>query len=347
MEPNTSSFPNGREPDLYDQLSLPIVEGSDFIRVLHLHHGIKDSPLAGTLEVVDLSRHQVPHFNALSYVWGRYRCPKDNITCNGHDLAITASCYDALQALREKHGTITIWVDAICINQVDESEKARQVPLMQRIYSEAQSVYMWLGHGNKVNSHGIEVIRAAASLYETEQALTRMLWIGNYWIWSTIRYVTALPWNWLRLAKNLESLKRVAKQEGSTIEQMDLDCEWLHRAWTYQEFMLAKSPVFLFGTTEVSMKEMNGMLYFKFPLSKRWSWVISFKQALGGLGSATIKASIDRWTEVVTQWYSMRITCMMEREPLLELSANVSIPHLLAPLEETIASCQRYTICWL
>jgi hypothetical protein len=49
-----SLFPDD-ESRLYDKIPLPMVEGSNFIHVLHLHHGSKDAPLAGTLEAGDLS----------------------------------------------------------------------------------------------------------------------------------------------------------------------------------------------------------------------------------------------------------------------------------------------------
>jgi hypothetical protein len=35
--------------------------------------------------------------------------------------------------------------DAVCINQQDNDEKALQVPLMSRIYRQAQQVIVWLG----------------------------------------------------------------------------------------------------------------------------------------------------------------------------------------------------------
>jgi len=38
-----------------------------------------------------------------------------------------------------------MWVDAICINQVDGSEKSRQVQQMGRIFSGAAMVLAWLG----------------------------------------------------------------------------------------------------------------------------------------------------------------------------------------------------------
>lgn len=37
------------------------------------------------------------------------------------------------------------WIDQICINQGDSSEKNRQVPLMGEVYSKAGIVKAWLG----------------------------------------------------------------------------------------------------------------------------------------------------------------------------------------------------------
>jgi hypothetical protein len=38
-----------------------------------------------------------------------------------------------------------VWIDALCINQKDDLEKAQQVQLMRQIYSLAQNVVIWLG----------------------------------------------------------------------------------------------------------------------------------------------------------------------------------------------------------
>jgi hypothetical protein len=40
---------------------------------------------------------------------------------------------------------VTIWTDALCINQDDILERNVQVSLMSRIYREARTVLIWLG----------------------------------------------------------------------------------------------------------------------------------------------------------------------------------------------------------
>ncbi|TDZ51844.1 putative RNA-binding protein [Colletotrichum trifolii] len=47
-----------------------------------------------------------------------------------------------------------IWVDALCINQDDLQEKSDQIPLMDRVYSQARATMMWLGGGELIINQG-------------------------------------------------------------------------------------------------------------------------------------------------------------------------------------------------
>jgi hypothetical protein len=47
--------------------------------------------------------------------------------------------------MRELQWPRPLWADAICINQSDQKEKAIQVSMMGKIYSNAQTVIVWLG----------------------------------------------------------------------------------------------------------------------------------------------------------------------------------------------------------
>lgn len=96
----------------------------------------------------------VPAFEALSYTWGT-EAPTETIQCMKSSekgelfsFAVTPSLHTAFECLRAtagKHQSRWLWIDAICINQQDNDEKARQVPLMADIYSTAQRVVVWLG----------------------------------------------------------------------------------------------------------------------------------------------------------------------------------------------------------
>lgn len=91
-------------------------------------------------------------FCAVSYVWGD---PNDTIaiTVNVTPYQITRKLADALKGARIHWQTefpdhdvtaCRLWADALCINQNDIEEKNHQVPLMKRIYSNAEITFCCL-----------------------------------------------------------------------------------------------------------------------------------------------------------------------------------------------------------
>ena len=51
----------------------------------------------------------------------------------------------ALVNLRDPQQERVLWIDAICINQMDLEERNHQVKLMAYIFARAQEVLVWLG----------------------------------------------------------------------------------------------------------------------------------------------------------------------------------------------------------
>jgi hypothetical protein len=49
-----------------------------------------------------------------------------------------------LHYLRYTDKPTVIWIDAICINQTDKTERSEQVQLMRRLYSGASTVRIWI-----------------------------------------------------------------------------------------------------------------------------------------------------------------------------------------------------------
>jgi hypothetical protein len=96
-----------------------------------------------TLQMPDQNRYK-----ALSYVWGA-KTGTQPLLCDDKVIFITPNCEKALRHLRHATKLITLWVDAVCINQNDLAERAQQVPIMAEIYRYAQEVVIWLGEGNK------------------------------------------------------------------------------------------------------------------------------------------------------------------------------------------------------
>lgn len=60
-------------------------------------------------------------------------------------LHITSNLLQALHTIRYEQTSRVLWMDAICINQSDTTEKGHQVALMGRIYRDTQRVVVCLG----------------------------------------------------------------------------------------------------------------------------------------------------------------------------------------------------------
>ena len=150
---------NFQPSQLYE--SLPLARGSRTIRLLDLDSETANSrgQLHATMRVMSLESS--PQYAALSYVW-KDNLPGKVVTCNGCDIKITNSCYEALCTLIKRYGNLTIWVDALCINQDDLNEKATQIPLMEDVYTWAQPTFVWLGPSDTQTDRVFNNLRQAA-----------------------------------------------------------------------------------------------------------------------------------------------------------------------------------------
>lgn len=123
--------------------SITILTQARSIRVLDVQSGPSandDGPIEGTLRSVELDKK--PNFYALSYVCGAPATGEHLVACGETSIAVTENCYLALKHLYLKLGRLTIWVDAVCIDQRDQLEKARQIAVMGSIFSQASIVYV-------------------------------------------------------------------------------------------------------------------------------------------------------------------------------------------------------------
>jgi hypothetical protein len=121
------------------------LESSTTIRLLDVQPGTAENPLTCDLRYCDLRhRDTVPDYEAISYVWGdaTLSC---SVVCNSQLVPVTQSLHQALLRLRLPDRTRTVWIDGLCINQTDDTEKSHQVQLMQRIFRDARRVLVWLG----------------------------------------------------------------------------------------------------------------------------------------------------------------------------------------------------------
>ena len=126
---------------------------SQEIRVLEFEYNYFElNQLECTLKRVPLNSY----YHALSYTWGD-ECNTVAINVDGLRFEITRNLLAALQRislLRSPEKTV-LWIDAICINQGDISEKSSHLRRMREIYAGAYSTFAWLGEGSDRSDHAM------------------------------------------------------------------------------------------------------------------------------------------------------------------------------------------------
>ncbi|KAI4598004.1 hypothetical protein KJ359_003813 [Pestalotiopsis sp. 9143b] len=129
------------------------------------------------LEVAQLDDlESPPEYFALSYTWGRpaeYGKFKDMtdekkfpVLCNGeYTTWVTENLLAFFRQIQQKTPIKSkrFWIDAICINQDNNDEKAAQISLMTRIYSRAKTVLLWLGKDDEYTASGFGLIEKLSS----------------------------------------------------------------------------------------------------------------------------------------------------------------------------------------
>ena len=127
------------------------------IRLLDLKAGEHGSRLKGTIRHVSID--DPLDYEALSYTWGdsgTRTC--HSISCDNQHLGLTLNLNLALLRLRSEKCTRALWVDQICINQTNTSERNHQVRLMGDIYRKARQVDVWLGEEDDETAMGLELM---------------------------------------------------------------------------------------------------------------------------------------------------------------------------------------------
>ncbi|RKK25165.1 hypothetical protein BFJ66_g9808 [Fusarium oxysporum f. sp. cepae] len=154
---NAVSSPKG--PTLYANLN---ISGRQF-RLLTI---LSTKPeISCRLEVAEFGDEL--SFNALSYVWGDPTLT-ETILVNEHRIQVTKNLISALRYApyhlsRSKNATsLKLWVDAICINQMDRTEKGHQVSMMKDIYSQSSIVLCWLGSPTDRIHTAMDAVQAVA-----------------------------------------------------------------------------------------------------------------------------------------------------------------------------------------
>lgn len=160
-------------------------------RLLRLSHDETSQTPAHSLEKVSLKDLPSTQYKALSYTWGHARSQDDiqEIQIGNQSFFVRRNLSDFLSTAASRTEQGLLFIDAICINQLDHSERQSQVQEMTRIYRNADEVIAWLGvlAPDKVNNVRAlsETSRADCSSWTTEQ-WTGFKYLSYQKFWSRI-----------------------------------------------------------------------------------------------------------------------------------------------------------------
>jgi hypothetical protein len=185
------------------------------IRLLQVRPGNTLSTISCDFLYVDLG--SAKDYTALSYTWGTAE-PSIPIQLHGKVALVSENLYLALLHLR-KRGVTLIWVDALCINQDDLAERARQVSYMEEVYRRASLVWVWLGDGDE----------------SSELAFDELHGLGQHLDWDE-----AVPQEYL-----VKELGR-HPQRWRAISEL-LYRPWFRRMWIIQEILSARRAMMICG----------------------------------------------------------------------------------------------------
>ncbi|KAH8660484.1 heterokaryon incompatibility protein-domain-containing protein [Xylariales sp. PMI_506] len=241
----------------------------DEIRLVSIDPRGQDTEISLKLEHVSLG--DKPRFVAVSYVWG---APDDNVTVSLDSVPfqVTRNLYDALWQVKEllrigelgaklrtkKNLPQRFWIDALCINQEDNQEKAAQIPRMRDVYTSAVRVLGWLGKPDQDQFKYVPHLADIANYLGSDPRRYESNYLEDYPLETMIQCPTEIF---------ISTLLRI------------LWLPWFFRLWIRQEATLARRPVILLmGQLDVNLEELY--------ILKRALWV-----------SPLVRAN-DRWKEL-------------------------------------------------
>ncbi|KAI4274215.1 MAG: hypothetical protein LQ337_004094 [Flavoplaca oasis] len=142
----------------------PLDDDRHCVRLLILKSG--SSPVAIDCHLIQVPLGDGPSYEALSYTWGTPEFTS-SISLNGTDFQVTPNLGSALKRLRLDNEDRIMWIDAICIDQANISEKSQQVQQMRRIYQSASRVVVWLGSEAEESNIAMAAIERMGSSFDS------------------------------------------------------------------------------------------------------------------------------------------------------------------------------------
>jgi hypothetical protein len=233
-----------------------------YIRLLEVHNGPPSGPITGRLYSTLLSK--APAFWAVSYCWGppthkgtihiTNAAPPRDLE-NDNTLEIPATLIPFFYQVRGWRYVRprTLWIDSVCLNQLDNDERTANVPKMREVYMKAAVTVCWLGLEVEGITTAFEYASRLHVTYRHEMAAQK-------------QYV-------LTAEEEKEEDPRVEVKLGDpaleTLLNL-LDRPYFERAWIMQEVVVSKRAAFMCGSAMITSQSL--IAAYLFLMTKPWLW---------------------------------------------------------------------------
>lgn len=283
--PSNSNQPTSPRKSYYQYDPLP-GNPHHFIRILTIHPGAFDDDIKLSLDVDFFDLDSPPVYEALSYTWGSQRNRKSVGLGEGSTISVRKNLFVALRHLRYEGRPRVMWIDALCINHEDDSEKGPQVVMMGDIFRLATRVIAWLGPEENKSDFAMDCMADVGSQVDVNWGTLHMKPSRN----STDRTLAdrgiILPWF----------------EDGLTAVYRLLNRPWFERLWMRQEIFLANPKALVCcGQSQVLWRDFRVAMCCSYVKPKRHFYQIEhFIRRLNYLRSLVLQPAVPSLLDLGT-----------------------------------------------
>ena len=197
-------------------------------------------------------------YECLSYTWGSTTQAKEkvyilqNSPANGSDvdslqfLYVRINLLTALKYIRRPNAPRVIWIDAICIDQGNITEKGREVARMGQIYNNATQVLVWLGEEDESTHMALETIERLSA--------------GVVLTWDH-RNCNTIPGSEAEVVEHSPKKSNFTPQHWISLARL-IQRPWFRRLWIRQEVQLASKVLVRCGYVKMEWEKIEKAIIF-------------------------------------------------------------------------------------
>lgn len=225
----------------------PLDTSAPSFRLLRIHNAT-EGPVECTLRNHSFEHSQFPQYKAVSYVWGSSD-KAQSVLINGAFLHVPQNLFDMLNNLRSTTSTSEdtfLWIDFICIDQENTSERNHQVQQMKTIYTSAAQVIFYLGQSTPETDFLLESLSMLYERRSQNQGAT--VWAGKKRKHKHEHRYSAI---WREVEEELRQTHSGVRRRLQLALASILERPWFRRVWIIQEVGNARDGIIRCGNFEV------------------------------------------------------------------------------------------------